>query len=323
MYKATEVVTARPASTSLLTIDSEDRFRDYSEERSGSTFAGAGSTNHSPYNFTINKPESIMNGFITRLAVTEVVFPWTIPNVNLYTDAIQVNSYNASGLLLKTSTVLIDVGFYTPKELATAFQTAVRGADTNLATFAINYTDTCQFFYTVTGGNTVAFFPLNIQAVTGKQYPSTAKQLFDLLGFDDDAKTRSAAGAGNTTLCQYTRYVDIVCPQLTYNQPLKDTSSQKVVRDSLCRLYLDQITGAFNQNIAKATADAFTPTGSRPFMIYHNFTHPKQINWLPNQSVPGYLNFQIYDDAGDLLDTAITDFGNLTNWSMSLLVTEN
>ena len=323
MFKRDDVMTTRPASTSLLTIDSEDRFRDYNEERY-ITSDDPTTLNFSPYNFTISKPESMMNGFITRLAVSEIVFPYTIPNVNYYTDAIQVTSYDSSANVLQISIVQIDVGFYTPSELAAAVQAAVRTADaTNLSTFTLSYNDTLQFDYAVTGGNLVSFEPLSMHPITNKPYPTTAKQLFDMLGFDNDNEVPSASLYGNVTLAQYTRYLDIVCPQLTYNQPLKDTSSQVVVRDSLCRVYLDQITGAFNTNIAQGTGATFTPTGCRPFMIYHNFTHPKQINWTPNQPVPGNLTFQVYDDSGELLDGANTEFSNTANWSMTLLVTEN
>ena len=115
---------------------------------------------------------------------------------------------------------------------------------------------------------------------------------------------------------------------MTYNQPLKDTMTQPVARDSLCRLYLDQITGAFNLNIAKPSGDAFTPTGTVPFVIYHNFTHPKQINWTPNQPV-GQLTFQVYDDTGALLSevVSIAPFANGVatggDWAMTLQVSEN
>ena len=63
--------------------------------------------------------------------------------------------------------------------------------------------------------------------------------------------------------------------------------------------------------------------------IYRNFTTPKQIQWIPNQPIPGYLRFQVYDDAGALLSESTglsydldSQYGNL-DWSMTLQVSEN
>jgi hypothetical protein len=59
---------------------------------------------------------------------------------------------------------------------------------------------------------------------------------------------------------------------------------------------------------------------------------PKQIQWIPNQNIPGFLQFQVYDDNGDLLDEAISETvddifrlrgAGATDWSMTLLVSEN
>ena len=322
MYKATEVVTSRPASTSLLTIDSEDRFQDYVQERADTTQLNY---NFSPYNFTINKSESMMNGFITRVGVSEVVFPWNVGNVNSNSDTMIVNAYSGSSptfTLTGTYTITITHGFYTPVELATAVASAVQGANATLSNFTIQYglNNSANFYYqlTPTGGKSTAisFAPVTTQ-------PASTKQLFDLLGFDNRQFLPANGVYGQITLCQYTRYIDIVSPQLTYNQPLKDTSSQPIVRDSLCRVYLDQITGAFNTNVSLPSSASFVPTGCRPFVIYHNYTLPKMINWLPNQPIPGQLTFQVYDDSGALLQYTQQDFGNSTNWSMSLLVTEN
>ena len=135
---------------------------------------------------------------------------------------------------------------------------------------------------------------------------------------------------GNATFCQSTRYVDIVCSILTYNQALKDTTSQVVARDALCRVYL----GAMNSNMSVPPSDpSFAPPGTTPGVIYTMYNNPKQIQWIPNQPVPSGLRFQVFDDEGrpldDLFDppsannTEFSLLGGDINWSMTILVSEN
>jgi len=328
-YKATETVTTRPSSTSLLTIDSEDRYNgDYTISR----FAREGpGPNISPYDFTINKKESLMNGFFTRIAVTELVMNWAVPNINVKSSKIQVIAVTGT---ITYFTITVPLGFYTPKELAAALQSAVRSGSGGLLNGAVvtyGANGFPVFGYGVGSGSTatsMAFVPMDYNS-TAYPYPATTKQLFDVLGFTGNNTIPASGNAyGITSFAQWCRYVDIVSPQMTYNQPLKDTSTQPVSRDALCRVYLDQITGAFNQNIANLDGDAFTPTGSTPFVIYRNFASPKQINWTPNQPV-GQLTFQVYDDTGALLSevlpsaTPVSNQPTAADWMMTLQVSEN
>ena len=329
-------ITMRPSSTALLTIDSEDRYKNYIQARAAPT---------SPYNFIIQKPENLMAGFFTRLAVTEVNFPWTIPNINVKT-ASMLYTVDISGGTPSTisGTLSLPFGFYTPSALAKEIQTFMRFYDTSgaLAGFEIQYSGTTgydpAFIYATNNPNVrISFFPMPINTT---QYPFSglSKQLFDLLGFSKLNQTPTAGPTnGGYTLCQAIRYVDIVCNQLTSVATVKDQTSQPVVRDMLCRIYLGD-GGGTGQSTTPANAvdyvdgsgtitNAFCPPGCAPFTIYRNFTFPKQIQWIPNQNIPGFLQFQVYDDAGDLLDTSIIftpETANLnTNWSMSILVTEN
>jgi len=313
-----EAITQRPTSTAILAIDSEDRFRDYPAARS---ITG---DNRNPYNFTINKSQSLMNGFFTRLGVTEVVFPWVIPNINLYTRIMNVTYDIGAGPV--PGFITLELGFYTPAMIASEIQQQVRTltgrADFNM-TYGVQTTGVSYpvqrpiFEYGFTAiGATIAFSPFTPPPET------TRKQLFDLLGFTDTNTTLSASGRGLDTYCQSTRYVDIVCTQLTANQALKDTMSQVVARDVLCRVYVGDAAGV--QSTVLPSSATFCPPGCMPTTIYKDFSQPKQIQWIPNQPVPGYLKFEVYDDAGFLLsDYTPYAQGNGANWSMTLLVTEN
>ncbi len=152
---------------------------------------------------------------------------------------------------------------------------------------------------------------------------TVTKQLFDVLGFSNTNTSHTTEGVGGSTFAQSIRYIDIVCSQLTYNQALKDTMSQQVSRDTLCRLYVaDPVTPAD----VDASSPDFTPSGTVPFTIVRQFDTPKYIQWTPNQPIGGSLKFEVFDDTGRNLSDYIPfpDISpNMIDWSMTLLVSEN
>lgn len=324
--------TIRQPSTALLTIDSEDRYKDYTQARSNQT---------SPYNFTISKNESLMPGFMTRIGISEIVFPWTIPNINQKTSEIAV-SVIVGGITPFQTNIVLPTGFFKPAEIATALQaeiqdfltTDVSNGDTFTCTYGTEATP--SFVFTFTPGSvstTMAISPLAYNSAA-YPYPSTTKQLYDLLGLTEPTTLFGTPNPntvfGSYTLCQAIRYVDIVCNQLTNSQAQKDQTSQTVARDMLCRVYLGS-GGGDSQSTVDPSNAAFCPPGCSPFVIYRNFTMPKQIQWIPNQNIPGFLQFQVYDDTGLFLDESIivgvegeaqTGYP-FTDWSMTMLVSEN
>jgi hypothetical protein len=241
-----------------------------------------------------------------------------------------------------TVTLTLDRGFYTPSAIASQLQAKIRALDPSLVDFLFSYgtllgsISSPLFTYgdPGVGAHVFAFVPLTYNS-SAYPYPPGTKQLFDLLGFNaGNTVVPENANSGQYTYCQATRYVDIVCNQLTAVSALKDNTSQPVVRDMLCRLYLGD-GGGTGQSTTPASAvdisgytNAFCPPGCAPFTIYRAFPHPKQIQWIPNQNISGFLQFQVYDDAGDILTNSIVapglqDTNEYTEWSMSLLVTEN
>jgi hypothetical protein len=286
----------------------------------------------------------MMSGFMTRLGVTEVTFPWVIPNINEYTKKIQVG-WVVGGGIVQYQTITLRDGFFTPVELAAQLQGAVR-AITGIATFVMTYAadGLANFQYAGnpgTPGTLIGFQPLPYNSV---DYPfgKTTKQLFDLLGFTTgpngnnivkDAQTDAGAVAippgstnkflyGAETFCQSIRYIDIVCSQLTYNQGLKDTMSQTIARDTLCRLYI-ALDGPDSGSAKQPNSADFQPYGTYPMTIHRQFSVPKYVQWTPNQPVPGGLRFEVYDDAGNNLVFASPLFEQYSDWSMTLLVSEN
>ena len=265
-----------------------------------------------------------MSGFITRIGVSEVVFPWAVPNINPKTCTINY-TYTIDGTPTN-GTLTLAQGFYNPGQLATAIQQGFPGPLGFTMTYGTG--NKPAFFYSVGDGNTIAFQPMvyNSPAFGGTPaypYPDTTKQLFDLLGFADGNTEQVEAGSGGYTLCQPIRYVDFVCNQLTNSQAQKDQTSQTVARDMLCRLYLATAPGQTSTIGPNVTG--FCPPGCAPTILYANFNTPKQIQWIPNQNIPGFLQFQVYDDTGQLLDGSFpaVNLGRYLDWSMTMLVSES
>ena len=325
MYAGAETTIARPVSTAILAIDSEDRFQNYDFARNRTS---------TPYSFAIHKNESMMSGFFTRIAVTEVVFPVVIPNINLFTQKITFFYQTLPGAAVDVQLTL-PVGFYTPAAIAAALQAQIRALDATLANFTMTYgvntegtspTQSPIFEYqTNLAGTRVAFTPLDPVFNLGTD--PTRKQLFDILGFTlrntEFPNSDIVAKRGLPTYCQYTRYIDIVCSQLTGLQSLKDTMTQTIARDVLCRIYLGD--GTSGQSTVLPSSGTFCPPGCMPFTIYRNFSSPKQIQWIADSPVPGFLQFDVFDDNGQPLGDCLgtTQNGNGINWSMTCLVTEN
>lgn len=328
-FKEAPAVTVRPASTALFTISSQDRNKTIAQSRIQPSVS-IGTPNYSPYSFAISKAESLLNGFFTRLAVTEITMNWTVPNINYYTNTIFVKYQVGVNPPIVGTFNFLYPGFHPPNELAGLLELYIQGLDATLASATVTYGGINNPVFTVTtnSSTTVAFLPEQVGSpiydTIGNpigQITENQKQLFDIFGFKDNNTVLSNIHISSATFCEYTNWVDIVCSQLSYNQNLKDQMTQPVARDTICRVYLNQNAGSLTGNIIEPSNNAFAPVGTLPFQIYHNYTLPKQINWTPNQPV-GQLQFDLYDDRGNpLINTVPSALAG--EWAMSLLVTEN
>lgn len=295
--------TIRPSATALFSVNSADRYRSYAEERNGTT---------TPYDFVIRKGESLLNGFFSRIAVTEIQFPFSLPNVQGSTAKIQVTT-TAGG----TTTLSFDLyqGFYTPHDFASLFQTQVRTLP-GMGAFTMEYGLNNQpiFFYNTNAVDEIAFSAVPQSATFN--YGNDRIQLYDMLGFKNGVNDGlDTSNGGEPTFFQKYIYLDFVSTLLTGNQALKDATSAPIDRNVLCRLYIEDGT---NQHL-NASDTNFAPNGTQPFVIYRQFNTPKQVAWDGRQPI-GQLNFQVYDQDGYLLEAG--DYVG-TNWQMSLLVSEN
>ena len=297
-------ITIRPSSTAVFAVDSFDRYNTPTESQFGIT---------GPYSFQITRNQALLNGFFRRIAMTEIVFPYYIPNINPKTKSIKV-IYDGGA----AATLTLTEGFYTPTALATALQSALISGGFTGAGTTIVYVNG-RFTIDVGAGHDLILYPVNTNEFG----------LFDLLGGTADwINPGGQTLTGKVTRCRYTEFVDIVCSQLTYNQDLKDTSTTNTFsRDILARIYLEcENEQPIPVNIAGTPTNVQdTIPGTYPFTIYRKFPHPKQIQWNNEQPI-GNLLFEVYDDRGVLLSGNGT--GNngdfiFPDWRMTLLISEN
>lgn len=312
--------TIRSSASSLLLIDSKDRYKDFVEASQGTI---------SPYDFTIYRGQSILNGFFNRIALTEVVFPFALYNMITPLQTISF-TYTIAPAPSATTTITLGglpqpnafVGFQSPDEIASELQTQILAADPGLAGFQVEYINGYFNFLAPAG---VVFSFNRDPALSPYAY-----QLFDLLNMNVDNTVPNTEHLSGYTRCRWTEYVDIVCSQLTYNQDLKDGSSSALGQDVLARIYLEDENNqvipvyntALNQTVMPSDTQVF---GTYPSVIYRKFPVPKQIQWNKAQPI-GNLRFQVYDDKGRILtsyDTVDLPDYKLPNWRMSLLVSEN
>jgi hypothetical protein len=251
------------------------------------------------------------------------------------------------------------------------FNNAYNPDPTDDPQFTLNYLSSGNFAASWKGTAIIdfAFIPIStlLKAAGTKTTLINTKELYDLMAWYDvnPNLTPDASYSGLTfqkvQLSRIsplipTKYIDVVCDQLTYNQELRDSASQPVVRDILARIYIttdsrplitplnytfdsadvpypyDTLT---NPTTAQSTVFP-TIAGTNPFTIYKDFATPKYIKWSGNQNIPGYIRFTLYDDQGNILSTHCNtapqqnpegpstfypDFAQ-PDWSMTLLASE-
>jgi len=260
--------TQRKAAEALLLLSSLDRFRLNPVTNLYEVSVENGTYN----NYQISTQKLLGAGQIKRLAVSEVQFPWTTPNV---IDGVNNGFY----FIRQTSPTVIDVvtiteGFYDGPALAGALQAALlAGTVPDVWTVAYNPDGT----FTIQGVTTwIPAYPLQ-----GGNSLNTLMNIFPSApGFNNSYTS------GFSTL-QYTRYIDICSNTLCRYQTLKDSLTQFNHTNVLCRVYLNS---GFNAN-----NNFFGVKPVPDFKV--QFTNPKYIEWNPDNMIGAFDIFYL-DDAG-------------------------
>lgn len=320
-------VTVRPSSTAVFAVDSDDRYTDYPSRRLRPTY---------PFSINITKNQSMLNGFFNRIAVAEFRMYWTLPNIAAVWGNNTLSYYESVTPAIHTIT--IPVGFYDLRDLMLTIESEVQG-DGFLPNFIATANPDGSTSYGTGDANLFYWVPPN----------STTRTLYDMLNLVNTIPIPTAATTqqGGIANLKSTDYIDVISPQLTYNQELKDGSTAQITRDMLVRIYLDNDVRPVRRTetllfTAGGAPDGsqvpqFDPTdiitGSTPFVVYRQFSQPKQILWNNTQPL-GNVTFELYDDQGrniqDLWNNILLPaspvgqyFANSFVWNMTLLVSES
>jgi hypothetical protein len=257
-------------------------------------------------NFGIAQNQSLMNGFFTRIAATELAMNWNVFNVSsgLGNDQIVVD---ISGV--GNQTFFLGDGTYTIADILDSFILLFNAQSGGSRTMAV--TSTGQI---VTLAITNGFF----------RFPAAGNDLIVRLGFPvggayaltKTTSTSATIGLAPSEQVQPILYLDFVSSQLTYNQDLKDGSTDNYNRDVLLRFYMN-----FDNDMVQVDKYGFAiRMGMKPFYIRRTFNPPKQIRWDPNAPL-GQLSFQVYAAYADGTATSLLE-DNQYNWLMTLQVSE-
>ena len=279
------VVNFRNPSSANFYIDSLNRTTDISGESST--------------NFTISSNQSLLNGFFTRLGMTEIVLDWAVPNIsvdlsnNLFTIVYNTNV---------VKTIIIADGLYDIENILETIKNQLNAGSTGI-TFTIvqNSNDTNKVYLVGDAVFSIVETKLSrlLRFTQGDGQPSPVQLEHRILEYPDLLTNR---------------YIDFVCNNLTNNQKVKDGSTAPVVYDTIYRWYF-----AWDNTDSSVDGLGFTiKQGYNAFTSRRYLSFPKQINWAASQPI-GNLNFLVYNSSGNIL--AITG-PSYMEFSMNLLVSE-
>ena len=286
----------------------------------------------------INNQTTLVEGYFTRLALTELNMNWDIPNVNPYNNTIKLVFYWAPGVF-KAVQFEIPTGFYSMTSLATALQTVLQAdiaADPELAP---NYTMTVTAdpeYRTFTIQNTkVGGLDFGIAPIGATNKNTT--DLCDVMGLTNvSASLRYTAIVSGYATMLYTPYFDIVSKQLTKKQNVRDNStSPSTGSNLLARIYLTEFGINGNKVLPTTSADEERNfiLGSKPFTIHYEFQTPKQIYWDTKEFI-NVIDLSLVDNKGRILyeipttNTPAVGGGicvvgsGEANWQLTVQVTE-
>ena len=313
----------RAPSVAVFTVDTADRYVLNAE--------GLRIDTTSVNNLYINKQQSVINGYFTRVALTELNMPWNIPNVNTRNNTFTVN-VNSDGTVVD-ATVSITEGFYTGTTLAAALQTAL-----NAKMVALGGNFSTEYNFTVSYSTTTGKFTIKNTATAPAStffiVPTNAganDDLLNLMGFgglnvSTYQTTDVAQYISSVASMLYTPYFDIVSNQLTKKQQVQDSgTSYSTGRNLLARIYISE-----NDVVP---CDFTAPLGSKPFTIRREFIIPKQIYWDTKEFInvidltlidyKGNIVYEVPDEltAESFGDSFQVGSGN-ANWQLTLQVSE-
>jgi len=246
----------------------------------------------SPWDFVITKNQSLFNGFFTRIGATEVVLEWQNPNI--VEGVNNVLAFTIEGGTIITLT--LSTGFITVGNVLDA------------AVSRLNSSTTADRFEVVQVGG-----QWGIQDTAGgggNDIIVAPGLLTTQMGFTASSGTPFLTPS-DPDLRPY-RYLDFVSNQLTYNQSLKDATSNLRDQSVLLRWYF-----VYDNPTPVDQYDFPVLMGYEPFFLRRLYNPPKQIAWESNMPI-GQVGFQVFGNDGNLVSNTAN-----SEWLMTLQISEN
>jgi len=300
-----ETIIQRKPASQYLVLDSKNRF--YS--------ATPNQAIDQPWNnFRLQKAESLMQSYATRLTVSEIRFPWFIPNVSTLNNKLYIigKATNDNPIV---HTLELESQFYSPQELIDEINRQILLLDLeNEPTFRA--TQTGQTEITVQSPSLqfpiyISWIPItdlnasyNSNSLKYKYY--TTPSLARTLGFTFEQATYNINNpirnqiVGNPTEYLYTKYCDLVSNKLNQYTTNLDGSSDITSNRLLVRIYLSDETSTFEN---------YGNSKYAPFLIHRQFKNPKEVMWN-KESVVDWLDISVRDEYGNLVELPIIDIAD-------------
>lgn len=306
----------RMPATALFTVDSNDRI--------------AGSKVN---DFLINRQQTLMQGYMTRVALTEINFNWNIPNVNPYNNTLSImlfpnNNTAIPALYRYVLTVDVEKDFYGPTRLANQltaeFAAAIAALAvtyptlTNFYEIDVSYFNLDNSFLVANTKESIPGNPVSKLAIGVVNTPGKTQDLCDLMGFNKPpvpSSTALIAGVncasqiqGSLASMLYTPYFDIVSNELTKKQNISDASTNQLTgRNIIARIYINY-DNVIPVPLTFKNGDTSVPNfdgelaiiGTRPFTISKEFQVPKQIFWDTKEFI-SLVDLRLIDYKGEVL----------------------
>ena len=288
----------RVPATANLMIDSFDR--PLTQDASGIEISSA-------WNFQIYRPQSLIQGYFTRIGTTEVVLEWCLSNISEFKNNNTFRIRDSSNTILD---VVLTDGTFTVAQALNGIVELLNVAGLPGYTFDIDVDADGRVAMANTNASSRPFTVINT---------NLAVQLGICQG-DENTLQQVAQLVDCPDLRPY-RYIDFTCSQLTAVQDVKDSATDLINRDVLCRWYF-----AYDEQNLLDVYGFPILMGYTKFCSRRIFNPPKQIKWEQNYPV-GSLTFQVFGDDGEIISYQDPSNGkpanpDQSNWLMTLQLSE-
>ena len=348
-----DTVTAREPKTSELHVDSLDRYLP-SDLLTTSSFLNTGSqtlakvagpillpSTKSGTNFTIYNGRNLINGYFSRVALTQFNLNYRVPTVTTgVNDLLAISTFD--GVTPRLRLLVIPQGYYTYATMATTVTTLMQafapeliaatctapnvlapGANPLVTGFTWatnNPAVTMAFLFGGPGtGQSVAirsaktFRMFGMNRATFGYFPE-----FNAIGQPTTDPTRFTSAVGGPPNFLPTDYVDVVSQALSNYKDSKDTNSTIAAPGAVIgRIYLTECPLVFGGTTAGTPVDA-SVLGFLPLAFCKTWDNPNWSQWSPNQTITS-LDFRLLDMWGD---NVFWTAGFPTEWSATITLTE-